>query len=99
MIITIIVINNKLFYTVKFSNKVSQSSLIGDTVHNTGTSLLLSASVWVLLMLPFTLERIKISKLRFSQNINNTLNEFPVKLFLNTSISLRDMANESFHRK
>ena len=41
--------NNTLYYSVKSSSKAIQSSLIGDTVHNTSISLLLSTSVWVLL--------------------------------------------------
>ena len=42
------------------------------------------------LRLPFTLERIKISKLRFSQNIKYkyTLNKLSVQFFFNTSNSL-----------
>ena len=44
--------NNTLYYSVKSSIKATQSSLIGDTVHNTGISLLLSKSVWVLLSPP-----------------------------------------------
>ena len=42
-------INNTLYYSVKSSSKATQSSLIGDTDHNTGISLLLLTSVWVLL--------------------------------------------------
>ena len=41
--------NYTLYYSVKSSTKATQTSLIGDTVHNTGISLLLSTSVWVLL--------------------------------------------------
>ena len=44
--------NNTLYYSVKSSSKATQSSLIGDTVHNTGISLLLSTSAWVLLSPP-----------------------------------------------
>ena len=44
--------NNKFYYSVKSFSKATQSSLIGDTVHNTGINLLLSTSVWVLLSLP-----------------------------------------------
>ena len=44
--------NDTLYYSVKSSSKATQSSLIGDTVHNTGISLLLSTSVWVLLSPP-----------------------------------------------
>ena len=40
---------NTLYHSVKSSSKATQSSLIGDTVHNTGISLLLSTSVWVIL--------------------------------------------------
>ena len=43
---------NTLYYSVKSSSKATQSSLIGDTDHNTGISLLLSTSVWVLLSPP-----------------------------------------------
>ena len=44
--------NNTLNYSVKSSSKATQSSLIGDTDHNTGISLLLWISVWVLLSPP-----------------------------------------------
>ena len=40
------------YYSVKSSSKATQSSLIGDTDHNTSISLLLSTSVWVLLSPP-----------------------------------------------
>ena len=43
---------NTLYYSVKSSSKATQSSLIRDTDHNTGISLLLSTSVWVLLSPP-----------------------------------------------
>ena len=43
---------NTLYYSVKSSSKATQSSLIGDTIHNIGISLLLSTSAWVLLSLP-----------------------------------------------
>ena len=45
----IIINNNALYYSVKSSSKATQSSLIGDTDHNTGISLLLSTGVWALL--------------------------------------------------
>ena len=44
--------NNTLYYSAKSSSKATQSSLIGVTVHNTGISLVLSISVWVLLSPP-----------------------------------------------
>ena len=44
--------NNTLYYSVKSSSKAIQSSLIGDTDHNTGISLLLSTSAWVILSPP-----------------------------------------------
>ena len=44
--------NNALYYSVKSSSKATLSSLIGDTDHNTGISLLLSTSVWALLSPP-----------------------------------------------
>ena len=52
IMIIIIINNNTLYYSVKSSSKATQSSLIGDTDHNTGISLLLSTSVWVLLSPP-----------------------------------------------
>ena len=44
--------DDTLYYSVKSSSKATQSSLIGDTDHNTGISPLLSTSVWVLLSPP-----------------------------------------------
>ena len=41
--------SSTLYNSVKSSSKATQSSLIGDTDRNTGISLLLSISVWVLL--------------------------------------------------
>ena len=51
-VVIIIIINNTLYYSVKSSSKATQSLIIGDTDHNTGISLLLSTSVWVLLSPP-----------------------------------------------
>ena len=52
MIVDKIINNDTLYYSVKSSSKPTQSSLIGDTDHNTGISLLLLTSVWVLLSPP-----------------------------------------------
>ena len=43
IVITIIIIINKLYYSVKSSSKATQSSLIGVTVHNTSISLLVGS--------------------------------------------------------
>ena len=44
--------NNTLYYSIKSSSKATQSSLIGATDHDTGISLLLSTSTWVILSHP-----------------------------------------------
>ena len=43
VITIIIIIKNKLYYSVKSSSKATQSSLIGVTVHNTSISLLVGS--------------------------------------------------------
>ena len=50
IIIKLIIIINIIFilyYSVNSSSKATLASLIGDTVHNTGISLLLSSSMWL----------------------------------------------------